>query len=98
MPEYFTIRIINYMTELTLTRGITLFSIKTLCIAPSVLNIILRSLSICCTHQLNMDNAICEREIGTINFATIIFIYNCDQSFMLFVIYIKTDNITMLMY
>ena len=86
MSEYLTIRIINYMTELTLTCGITLLSIKSLCIAPSVLCIILRSLSIFCIHQLNIDNIICEREIGTIHFAPIIFICNCDQCFMLFVI------------
>ena len=44
LSEYLTIRIINYMTEHTLTCGITLFSIKSLCISPSLLCIILRSL------------------------------------------------------
>ena len=61
MSKYLTIRIINYMTEISLTCGITLFSIKSLYIAPSLLYIILRFISICCTHQLNIDKIIRER-------------------------------------
>ena len=86
MSKYLTIRIINYMTELTLTCGITLFSIKSLYIAPSLLYIVLRFISICCTHQLNIDKIICEREIGTIHFVPIISIWNCVQCFILIVI------------
>ena len=75
------------MTELTLTCGITLFSIKSLYIAPSLLYIILRFISICCTHQLNINKIICEREIGTINFVPIIYICNYVQCFILIVIH-----------